>query len=134
MARLLNCHLNAIAALPAEETVLVLFDVGTANVSRSARRGLARFADQRITGGKKVLLFRSVSRLHARDLAHIHDPLSLHWAEVVRHVLLSAGVDDDRIFNTCDRAAPASHFVFEPSPVERGSRNLEASLRVEGFY
>ena len=100
VARLLNCHLDAIATLPPEDTVLVLFGVGRSSIPTSTRRHIRKFAQKLATSDKKVLLFGSASRLNARDSAAANETLSRHRAEAVRRALISAGIDDDRIFIT----------------------------------
>ena len=100
VARLLSCHLDAIAALPVDDTVLVLFEVGRRTVTPRAVRRLSRFA-QRINAHRhKVLLFGSASRLSPRDPADVNATLSRDRALAVRRALVSAGVDDERIYAT----------------------------------
>lgn len=100
VARLLNCHVDAIAGLPADDTVLVLFGVGESEIDASAERRLRRFAERMRESRKQVLLFGSASRLSARDPRDVNETLSRHRAEAVRRRLLGAGVDDDRIYIT----------------------------------
>ncbi len=97
---LLSCHVDAIASLPAKDTVLVLFGTGKDDVGRRSKRKLRAFAERFKKSDKRILMYGSASRLNARDGRGSNEGLSRRRAEAVRRALLSAGVPDEKIFLT----------------------------------
>ena len=105
VARLVSCHVDALANISLRDRVLVLFDVGEAKVRTSDNVALRRFARRVLNSDKIVLFWGSASNLGKFNYEQNLE-LSKRRAEAVRNILREVGFPSHRLYAQWTSTAP----------------------------